>query len=62
MRSETKIHHPSTQTHLPTHEQAARKHRAAILALPTTPEPPTPPTPKPGARKTWHIAWPPPQP
>ena len=61
MTNEVKIQHPTIQTRLPDHEQAARKHRAAVVGLPRPQRPPKPPA-HPlrslGARRTWHVAWP----
>ncbi len=58
MKSEIKIQHPAVATHLPEHEQAARKRRAALVGIAPPPKPPKPPARPIGARKTWHVAWP----
>ncbi len=52
------IHHPKPQTNLPTHEQAARRRRAADAHLPAIPglKPRRTPTPKPQpGRKTADL-------
>lgn len=58
MRREIKIQQPAVTTHLPDHEQAARKRRAAVVGLPRPQRPPKPPARPVGTRKTWHVAWP----
>ncbi len=61
MTNEIKIQHPTLQTRLPAHEQAARKHRAAVVDLPRPQPAPQPPASG-WSRKTWHVTFPDPVP
>lgn len=58
MRNQIEMHHSATQTHLPAHEEAARRQRAGILGLPMPPERPQHPAHQPGGRKTTDTRYP----